>query len=128
MMNNKDAIGRSVEKASLTPSKSKSYCITLKIEQELGKEFPNFKEKVCKVTLYQDGHVDDKFISGTIPLTDDIFTAISNARHLIYIVGWSVYAKMTMIRDLKRLKHGDLTLGELLKKKANEGVRVLILV
>ncbi|KAK8482962.1 hypothetical protein V6N13_081296 [Hibiscus sabdariffa] len=94
----------------------------------------------CRVTLYQDAHVDDKFSSGTIPLAEgkfyeprrcweDIFTAISDARHLIYIAGWSVYAKLTMIRDLKRPKHdGDLSLGELLKKKANEGVQVLMLV
>ncbi|XVF34658.1 hypothetical protein REPUB_Repub18cG0077600 [Reevesia pubescens] len=94
----------------------------------------------CRVTLYQDAHVPDKFISGIIPLAEgkyyephrcweDIFTAISNAKHFIYIAGWSVYAKITMIRDLKRPKpDGDLTLGELLKKKANEGVSVLMLV
>ncbi|KAH1131564.1 hypothetical protein J1N35_002942 [Gossypium stocksii] len=29
------------------------------------------KEKVCRVTLYQDAHVDDKFISDIIPLTED---------------------------------------------------------
>ncbi|KAK6236204.1 hypothetical protein SCA6_011541 [Theobroma cacao] len=94
----------------------------------------------CRVTLYQDAHVPDKFISGIIPLAgrkyyephrcwEDIFTAISNAKHFIYIAGWSVYAKITMIRDLKRPKpDGDLTLGELLIKKANEGVSVLMLV
>ncbi|XP_022730216.1 phospholipase D alpha 1-like [Durio zibethinus] len=94
----------------------------------------------CRVTLYQDAHVHNKFISGIIPLAEgkyyephrcweDIFTAISNAKHFIYIAGWSVYAKITMIRDLKRPKpDGDLTLGELLKKKANEGVSVLMLV
>ncbi|XVE71452.1 hypothetical protein DITRI_Ditri10aG0151700 [Diplodiscus trichospermus] len=94
----------------------------------------------CRVTLYQDAHVPDKFISGVIPLAEgkyyephrcweDIFTAISDAKHLIYIAGWSVCAKITMIRDLKRPKpEGDLTIGELLKKKANDGVRVLMLV
>ncbi|XVF48087.1 hypothetical protein PTKIN_Ptkin03bG0163000 [Pterospermum kingtungense] len=94
----------------------------------------------CKVTLYQDAHVPGNFISGFIPLDEgkcyephrcweDIFTAISDSKHFIYIAGWSVYAKITMIRDLKRpTPEGDLTLGELLKKKANEGVRVLMLV
>ncbi|XWS70696.1 hypothetical protein CRYUN_Cryun03dG0069300 [Craigia yunnanensis] len=94
----------------------------------------------CRVTLYQDVHVPEKFISGLIPLSEgkhyephrcweDIFTAISDAKHFIYIAGWSVYAKITMIRDLKRPKpEGDLTLGELLKMKADEGVRVLMLV
>ncbi|XP_074563727.1 phospholipase D alpha 1-like [Curcuma longa] len=93
----------------------------------------------CKVTLYQDAHVPDDFIP-RIPLSDgkiyephrcweDIFDAISNAQHLIYITGWSVYTEITLVRDTKRPKPGgDVTLGELLKKKASEGVRVLMLV
>ncbi|KAK1281825.1 Phospholipase D alpha 1 [Acorus calamus] len=93
----------------------------------------------CKVTLYQDAHVPDNFIP-KIPLAsgkyyephrcwEDIFDAISNAQHLIYITGWSVYTEITLVRDLKRQKPGgDVTLGELLKKKASEGVRVLMLV
>ncbi|KAL3532329.1 hypothetical protein ACH5RR_005850 [Cinchona calisaya] len=93
----------------------------------------------CKVTLYQDSHVPDNFIP-KIPLAggkfyephrcwEDIFDAITNAKHLIYITGWSVYTEITLIRDSRRPKPGgDLTLGELLKKKANEGVRVLMLV
>ncbi|KAJ8768289.1 hypothetical protein K2173_021229 [Erythroxylum novogranatense] len=81
----------------------------------------------CRVTLYQDTHVSDKF-APRIPLSsgnyyeppkcwEDIFDAISNARHLIYITGWS-----------RPKPGGDITLGELLKKKADEGVRVLMLV
>ncbi|XP_010925209.1 phospholipase D alpha 1 [Elaeis guineensis] len=93
----------------------------------------------CKVTLYQDAHVPDNFIP-KIPLADgkyygphrcweDIFDAISNAQHLIYITGWSVYTEITLLRDSKRQKPGgDVTLGELLKRKASEGVRVLMLV
>ncbi|XP_076901716.1 phospholipase D alpha 1-like [Bidens hawaiensis] len=93
----------------------------------------------CKVTLYQDAHLPDNF-TPKIPLTggklyephrcwEDIFDAISNAKHLIYIAGWSVYTEITLIRDLRRPKPGgDMTLGELLKKKASEGVRVLMLV
>ncbi|XP_008242775.1 PREDICTED: phospholipase D alpha 1-like [Prunus mume] len=93
----------------------------------------------CRVTLYQDAHVPDNFIP-KIPLAgakcyeshrcwEDVFDAISNAKHLIYIAGWSVCTSITLIRDLKRQKPGgDLTLGELLKKKANEGVQVLMLV
>ncbi|XP_072960856.1 phospholipase D alpha 1-like isoform X1 [Typha angustifolia] len=93
----------------------------------------------CKVTLYQDAHVPDDFVP-QIPLAngryyephrcwEEIFDAISNARHLIYITGWSVYTEITLIRDSKRKKPGgDATLGELLKRKASEGVRVLMLV
>ncbi|KAJ4767966.1 Phospholipase D [Rhynchospora pubera] len=93
----------------------------------------------CKVTLYQDAHVPDNFIP-KIPLAngsdyephrcwEDIFDAISNAQHLIYITGWSVYTEIKLIRDSRRQKPGgDITLGELLKKKASEGVRVLMLV
>lgn len=93
----------------------------------------------CKVTLYQDAHVPDNFVP-KIPLSggthyephrcwEDIFDAITNARHLVYIAGWSVYTSITLIRDTRRPKPGgDMTLGELLKKKAMEGLRVLMLI
>ncbi|KAK2965971.1 hypothetical protein RJ640_010019 [Escallonia rubra] len=93
----------------------------------------------CRVSLYQDSHIPDNFVP-KIPLSggkfyqphrcwEDVFDAISNARHLIYITGWSVYTEITLVRDSRRQKPGgDITLGELLKKKANEGVRVLMLV
>ncbi|KAK3009295.1 hypothetical protein RJ639_013145 [Escallonia herrerae] len=45
------------------------------------------------------------------------------------MAGWSVYTKITLVRDPKRPKLGEnITLGELLKKKAKEGVIVLMLV
>ncbi|XP_057772847.1 phospholipase D alpha 1 isoform X2 [Salvia miltiorrhiza] len=93
----------------------------------------------CRVSLYQDAHVPDGFIP-KIPLSggqyyepqrcwEDMFDAITNAKHFIYITGWSVYTEITMIRDSRRPKPGgDTTLGELLKQKASEGVRVLMLV
>ena len=93
----------------------------------------------CKVSLYQDAHIPDNFVP-RIPLAggknyepqrcwEDIFDAISNAKHLIYITGWSVYAEIALVRDSRRPKPGgDVTIGELLKKKASEGVRVLLLV
>ncbi|GAV87053.1 C2 domain-containing protein/PLDc domain-containing protein/PLD_C domain-containing protein [Cephalotus follicularis] len=93
----------------------------------------------CRVSLYQDAHVPDNFVPKT-PLAggkhyephrcwEDIFDAITNAKHLIYITGWSVYTEITLIRDSRRPKPGgDITLGELLKKKASEGVNVLMLV
>lgn len=94
----------------------------------------------CRVLLYQDAHVPNKFIP-RIPLSggkyyepnqcwEDIFQAISNARHLIYITGWSVYTKISLVRysrGSEHLKKKTLPLGELLKKKASEGVTVLML-
>ncbi|KAI9159954.1 hypothetical protein LWI28_003702 [Acer negundo] len=93
----------------------------------------------CKVSLYQDAHVPDNFVP-KIPLAggknyephrcwEDIFDAITNAKHLIYITGWSVYTEISLVRDSRRPKPGgDITIGELLKKKASEGVRVCMLV
>ncbi|KVH98023.1 hypothetical protein Ccrd_023751 [Cynara cardunculus var. scolymus] len=60
---------------------------------------------------------------------EDIFDAITNAKHFIYITGWSVYTQISLIRDSRRQKAGgDVMLGELLKNKASEGVRVLMLI
>ncbi|KAL1212636.1 Phospholipase D alpha 3 [Cardamine amara subsp. amara] len=93
----------------------------------------------CKVTLYQDAHVLSDF--DDIPQAggqtfykhqrcwEDIFDAIWDAKHLIYIAGWSVSTNITLIRDPNRPRPGgDLKLGELLKKKANDNVTVLMLV
>ncbi|XP_010541603.1 PREDICTED: phospholipase D alpha 3 [Tarenaya hassleriana] len=93
----------------------------------------------CRVTLYQDAHVLGDFPEITLAggqviykhhrCWEEIFDVISNAKYLIYITGWSVYTKITLIRDPNRPKPGgNLTLGELLRKKAEEGVAVLMLV
>ncbi|KAI3512335.1 hypothetical protein L1887_19650 [Cichorium endivia] len=92
----------------------------------------------CEVTLYPDAHILDDNITSYLVLEgyyepqrcwEDIFYAISNAKHLIYITGWSVYTKIVLVRDPKRSKPGgDVTLGELLKRKAEDGVNVLMLV
>ncbi|XP_055802613.1 phospholipase D alpha 1-like [Solanum dulcamara] len=98
-----------------------------------------FKERQgCQVTLYPDADISDDDITNYLKSQglfepqrcwEDIFDAINNAKHLIYIAGWSVYTKITLIRNPKRPKiGGELTLGELLKKKASEGVNVLLLV
>lgn len=98
------------------------------------------QRKGCKVTLYQDSHMEDGFLppiyqagGATRQPThcwEDVFEAISNARTLIYITGWSVYTEITLVRDPRRPIPGseNVTLGELLKKKAVEGVRVNLLV
>ncbi|PKI45611.1 hypothetical protein CRG98_033927 [Punica granatum] len=92
------------------------------------------------VTLYQDAHVADSH-SPSIELGngklfkhencwEDICHAILEAHHLIYIVGWSVYHKVKLVREPTREvpSGGNLNLGELLKYKSQEGVRVLLLV
>ncbi|KAL4348798.1 hypothetical protein GQ457_17G011080 [Hibiscus cannabinus] len=92
------------------------------------------------VTLYQDAHVPDSLLP-EIPLDDgksfkqgqcweDICHAILEARHLIYLVGWSIYHPIKLVREpTKPLpEEGQLTLGELLKYKSHEGVRVILLI
>ncbi|KAJ1416074.1 Phospholipase D/Transphosphatidylase [Sesbania bispinosa] len=90
-----------------------------------------------KVTLYQDAHAEEGClpslkVDGDVNYKHgscwhDIFEAIRQARRLVYIVGWSVYYNVSLIRDAA----GDdkvSTLGDLLKAKSQEGVRVLLLV
>jgi phospholipase D1/2 len=61
---------------------------------------------------------------------EDVFKAITDARYLIYVIGWSVTTSITLVRDPQRPIPGSegVTLGELLKKKADEGVTVNLLV
>nr|AEI99558.1 phospholipase D delta [Litchi chinensis] len=96
--------------------------------------------KGCQLTLYQDAHVKpgqlpEVKLDGHVDYKadtcwEDICYAISEAHHLVYIVGWSVFYKIKLIREPTRQlpRGGDLTLGELLKYKSEEGVRILLLV
>nr|GEW29429.1 phospholipase D gamma 1-like [Tanacetum cinerariifolium] len=88
------------------------------------------------VTLYQDAHVPCDSLP-TIELDGgidyvhgkcwtDIFDAITNARLLVYITGWSVWHKVKLVRDMDDAP--QYALGDLLKTKSQEGVRVLLLV
>ncbi|XAR58025.1 Phospholipase D [Bertholletia excelsa] len=92
------------------------------------------------VKLYQDAHICDDQLP-EIQLDwgrtfehgkcwEDICHAISGAHHLIYLVGWSIFCKVKLIREPTKPvgRGGDLRLGELLKYKSQEGVRVLLLV
>ena len=88
------------------------------------------------VTLYQDAHVPD----GSLPNVKldqgmdyvhgkcwrDIFDAIRQASRLVYITGWSVWHKVRLVRDAGNAS--NYTLGDLLKTKSQEGVRVLLLI
>lgn len=92
------------------------------------------------ITLYQDAHVPDDMLP-EIPLDggkvfqhskcwEDICHAILEAHHLIYIVGWSIYHPVKLVREpTKPLPSGgELSLGELLKYKSQEGLRVVVLI
>ncbi|KAK7352205.1 hypothetical protein VNO80_17623 [Phaseolus coccineus] len=92
------------------------------------------------VTLYQDAHVPEGMLpeveldEGVVfehgKCWEDICHAILEAHHLVYIVGWSIYHKVRLVREpTKPLPSGgSLNLGELLKYKSQEGLRVLLLV
>ncbi|KAJ7953180.1 Phospholipase D [Quillaja saponaria] len=92
------------------------------------------------VRLYQDAHVPEGLLpeieldGGKVyrhgKCWEDICYAISEAHHMIYIVGWSIYHKVKLVREPTRPlpRGGELNLGELLKYKSEEGVRVLLLV
>ncbi|CAI9274332.1 unnamed protein product [Lactuca saligna] len=88
-----------------------------------------------KVTLYQDAHVDGslpnlKLDRGLRFIQEDcwrdICDAIRQARRLIYITGWSIFHKVQLVRYGAKAR--DSILGDLLKSKSDEGVRVLLLV
>ncbi|KAG6495203.1 hypothetical protein ZIOFF_042996 [Zingiber officinale] len=94
-----------------------------------------------QITLYQDAHVPDNMLP-EIELDngkffehskcwEDTCHAIVEAHHFIYIVGWSVYHRVKLVREPTRpvpANGGELTLGELLKYKTQEGVRVVMLI
>jgi phosphatidylserine/phosphatidylglycerophosphate/cardiolipin synthase-like enzyme len=110
----------------------------------------------CHVTLYHDAcyppaRLDPK---GSVPLPDvpvdgalgglyterscwdDLYSAINGAKHLICIAGWSVWVETALIRKhagedgtAASLRPGSgETIGDLLIRKADEGVMVAMLV
>ncbi|RVW51890.1 Phospholipase D alpha 4 [Vitis vinifera] len=90
----------------------------------------------CSVILYQDAHHCSTFqppyslCKAPRKLWEDVYKAIDDAKYLIYIAGWSFNPKMVLVRDPQTdipYGHG-VKLGELLKRKAEEGVAVRIMV
>ena len=91
--------------------------------------------KNCRVTLYQDAHVP-----ATLPqfksmdpehqpacCWKDIYHTIINSKQLICITGWSVWTDLKLLRG-KDSSADDKTLGELLIQKAEEGIKVYVMV
>eukprot|EP00094_Tigriopus_californicus_P007112 TCALIF_06847-PA protein Name:"Similar to PLD1 Phospholipase D alpha 1 (Oryza sativa subsp. japonica)" AED:0.00 eAED:0.00 QI:0/0.87/0.66/0.88/1/1/9/545/745 len=66
----------------------------------------------------------------------DLFKSLIQSKRFIYVMGWSIYTRIHLLRndDHKHLntpdelKMANATLGELLKQKAEEGVRVLLMI
>lgn len=89
-----------------------------------------------RVTLYQDAHVPDgclpelrldggfSYVNGKC--WQDIFDAIRQAQRLIYITGWSVWHLVKLVRDSS--PSSNFSLGDILRSKSQEGVRVLLLI
>lgn len=102
----------------------------------------------CKVTLFQDAHCEGDYPApivqengeidrGYIPQNcyEQIYQAILDAKRFIYITGWSVDTKISLVRRKpifieegsdQSPPAGKMTIGELLKYKATQGVRVLL--
>ncbi|MBA0608647.1 hypothetical protein Godav_020839 [Gossypium davidsonii] len=90
----------------------------------------------CNVKLYQDVHHTSafqppfsSFSSAPTKLWEDVYKAIEGAKHLVYIAGWSFNPNMALVRDPETsIPHArGVKLGELLKRKAEEGVTVRIM-
>ncbi|KAG5523520.1 hypothetical protein RHGRI_035356 [Rhododendron griersonianum] len=89
----------------------------------------------CIVRLYQDAHHSSSFkpplglCGDPRKLWEDVFRAIEDAKHLIYIAGWSFNPTLVLVRDSQTdIPHAwGVKLGELLKWKAEEGVAVRIM-
>ncbi|KAF6175330.1 hypothetical protein GIB67_021835 [Kingdonia uniflora] len=89
----------------------------------------------CSVVLYQDAHHHPSFQppgfihGGARKLWEDVYRAIDGAKHLIYIAGWSFNPKIVLVRDSNTdIPHArGVKIGELLKRKAKEGVAVRIM-
>ncbi|KAK1318058.1 Phospholipase D epsilon [Acorus calamus] len=102
-----------------------------------GVSFP--QRSNCRVTLYQDAHHSNSFHPPLFlqggetyrpgKLWEDVYKAIDGAKHLVYIAGWSFNPNMVLVRDPRTEIKGarGVTIGELLKRKAKEGVAVRVM-
>ncbi|KAH1240193.1 hypothetical protein AAZX31_07G009700 [Glycine max] len=89
----------------------------------------------CQVKLYHDAHHSSAFqppfdlCGAPKKLWEDVYKAIEGAKYLVYIAGWSFNPMMVLVRDpLTEIPRArGIKLGELLKKKAEEGVAVRVM-
>ena len=93
----------------------------------------------CRVTLYQDTNVPLNLVQFTkmhlppgksyYPLScwKDLYYSLVGAKEIICINGWSVWHKLKLLRGAD-LGIDRRTLGQILIDKANEGVKVYVMV
>ncbi|XP_010542434.1 PREDICTED: phospholipase D alpha 4 isoform X2 [Tarenaya hassleriana] len=90
----------------------------------------------CRVVLYQDAHHNTGFDPRVSDVSwnprnlwEDVYRAIEGARHLVYIAGWALNPNLVLVRDMEsEIPHAiGVAIGELLKRKAEEGVAVRIM-
>jgi len=92
----------------------------------------------CRMIMYQDADTPNlpQFEGVTNPDQSqyeptrawrDLYECIKNAQKFIYITGWSVFTNIQLLRGDED-PDGFSHVGELLKAKAEEGVKVLMLV
>ncbi|CAA6667987.1 unnamed protein product [Spirodela intermedia] len=93
----------------------------------------------CGVVLYQDAHHRRGFAPPLLDgqgrglrarrLWEDIYAAIDGAKHIIYITGWAFNHSVVLVQDpdTERPDAVGVELGELLKRKADEGVAVRLM-
>jgi len=94
----------------------------------------------CNVTLYQDTKVPTdlpwlNMVQGpnnTPPTHNscwkDLYYSIEGAQNIICITGWSVWTKLKLFRGEEAVSIYGGTLGELLSRKADQGVEVKVMV
>jgi len=94
----------------------------------------------CNVTLYQDTKVPTDLPwlnmvqgpNGTPPTHNscwkDLYYSIEGAQNIICITGWSVWTKLKLFRGEEAVSIYGGTLGELLARKADQGVEVKVMV
>ena len=93
----------------------------------------------CRVTLYQDAHCPPnlpQFTNMHLPPGEsyyppscwkDLYDSLIEAREIICITGWAVWTKLQLFRGQDKALD-QRNLGEILIDKANQGVKVYVMV
>ena len=100
-------------------------------------EAPSPERFGCRMTLYQDAHcprhsIPNVLLDGALYdknncLWEDVYRDIMDAQHFIYITDWSFCPHTRIVRNAHGIE-GFISLGDLLKDKAEQGITVLILI